>query len=609
MSSADDDAPNPFAASPEEVEMEECKLPGIARSSKTKHAGAGLSRGVQSVLGGVTGGAAALIAAPAIGAKEAGAGGFACGLVAGVIGAVALPVAGLVGGVVQIGSGIINTPEAMYASSQGKEFDNSTGEWIFYSLKNDEKRYLSPDADAALRDHIENRKKRREAAGGAAAAPKAAVKETGLYDTLGVATDASDAQIKKAYYKKALKCHPDKHPGDKEKKQEFQAISAAYATLSDPQQRARYDSTGTAEEQAGMDPAVFFSMIFGSEEFERYVGELQMAQLVKGAGDDVPDGAELDFRQRRRAVQLAVTLLEEIAPLVAGEIDKPSFVAAKVAGAEELVATPFGATLTRLIARSYLATANAYLASGPAALYQSVAEAAHSANNYAKAGGTGVAVVSSAQAADKAARAAEEGDLVETETVDAKEPIDKATAIIVIDERGFWSAQHYSSRDAASKAFGSLSYQYASVLFYGAGDQGWTVSRRYGTPSSVAKIEERVAMCPPSLTTKDLRDVALNARKGIAMESMVEAAWRVSVLDMESTLKDATSKLLRDTGVDEETRKKRARAVKALAKAFIKAADDAGHEQTWQEALAAQIGAQTGTYAPQPPGGASSEDV
>ena len=53
------------------------------------------------------------------------------------------------------------------------------------------------------------------------------------YDTLGVATDASDAQIKKAYYKKALKCHPDKHPGDKEKKQEFQAISAAYGRRAD----------------------------------------------------------------------------------------------------------------------------------------------------------------------------------------------------------------------------------------------------------------------------------------------------------------------------------------------------------------------------------------
>ena len=61
-----------------------------------------------------------------------------------------------------------------------------------------------------------------------------------------------------------------------------------------------------------------------------------------------------------------------------------------------------------------------------------------------------------------------------------------------------------------------------------------------------------------------------------------ETGSRPQVLDMESTLKDATSKLLRDTGVDEETRKKRARAVKSLAKAFIKAADDAGTRAVWK---------------------------
>jgi len=58
------------------------------------------------------------------------------------------------------------------------------------------------------------------------------------YETLGVTRAANPEEIKRAYRKLASQHHPDKG-GDKEK---FQAIQAAYATLSDPQQRAAYDN-------------------------------------------------------------------------------------------------------------------------------------------------------------------------------------------------------------------------------------------------------------------------------------------------------------------------------------------------------------------------------
>jgi DnaJ-class molecular chaperone len=58
------------------------------------------------------------------------------------------------------------------------------------------------------------------------------------YETLGVARNANSEEIKRAYRKLASQHHPDKG-GDKEK---FQSIQAAYATLSDPQQRAVYDN-------------------------------------------------------------------------------------------------------------------------------------------------------------------------------------------------------------------------------------------------------------------------------------------------------------------------------------------------------------------------------
>jgi len=64
------------------------------------------------------------------------------------------------------------------------------------------------------------------------------------YQILGVPKSASDAQIKKAYKKLAVKWHPDKNPGDEQATTNFQKISEAYATLSDEKKRKIYDTYG-----------------------------------------------------------------------------------------------------------------------------------------------------------------------------------------------------------------------------------------------------------------------------------------------------------------------------------------------------------------------------
>ena len=66
------------------------------------------------------------------------------------------------------------------------------------------------------------------------------------YEVLGVARDASDADIKKAYHKLVLKYHPDKNPGDKEAEDKFKEVNNAFDILRDPQKRAAYDRYGDA---------------------------------------------------------------------------------------------------------------------------------------------------------------------------------------------------------------------------------------------------------------------------------------------------------------------------------------------------------------------------
>lgn len=65
-----------------------------------------------------------------------------------------------------------------------------------------------------------------------------AMKAEDLYETLGVSPDATPDQIKKAYRKRALECHPDRGGGDEAA---FKALEAAYGVLSDSEKRACYD--------------------------------------------------------------------------------------------------------------------------------------------------------------------------------------------------------------------------------------------------------------------------------------------------------------------------------------------------------------------------------
>ena len=71
------------------------------------------------------------------------------------------------------------------------------------------------------------------------------------YEVLGVSKDASDDEIKKAYRQLAKKYHPDMNPGDKEAEEKFKEVNQAYAVLSDPDKKSKYDRFGPEAAEGG----------------------------------------------------------------------------------------------------------------------------------------------------------------------------------------------------------------------------------------------------------------------------------------------------------------------------------------------------------------------
>jgi len=139
-----------------------------------------------------------------------------------------------------------------------------------------------------------------------------------FYETLGVSKTASDAELKSAFRKAAMQCHPDRHPGDKQAETRFKELNEAYQHLSDAQKRAAYDRYGHAAfDQSGMNDGFAASM---SDIFEDLFGDMMGGRRGGGRsaggrerGADLRYNLEITLEEAFRGKSATVKLPTSIA--------------------------------------------------------------------------------------------------------------------------------------------------------------------------------------------------------------------------------------------------------------------------------------------------------
>ncbi len=150
-----------------------------------------------------------------------------------------------------------------------------------------------------------------------------------LYEALGVSKKASQEEIKKAHRSLVKKYHPDRNPGDAAAEEKFKEVQAAYDTLSDPEKRKAYDSSGGLFGAGG--PGGPGGNPFGGQGAPQGFGDIFSTIFNRSGGRpepmrgrDLETDARISFDDAMTGSQLTVTIpKDERCPTCAGSGAEP----------------------------------------------------------------------------------------------------------------------------------------------------------------------------------------------------------------------------------------------------------------------------------------------
>src|SRR5882757_10360326 len=133
------------------------------------------------------------------------------------------------------------------------------------------------------------------------------------YEILGVARGSTAEDLKTAYRKLAMECHPDRNPGDHTSEHKFKELSEAYEVLKDGQKRAAYDRFGHAAFENGMGgrgPAGFDFASSFTDVFDDLFGEFMGGRRARrqNRGGDLRYNLDITLEEsfKGRNVQIKV---------------------------------------------------------------------------------------------------------------------------------------------------------------------------------------------------------------------------------------------------------------------------------------------------------------
>jgi DnaJ domain len=280
---------------------------------------------------------------------------------------------GLLMGVSQVVRGAINTPNAIIAPRQGKWWNDNEGKWIKTNLQ-EEQKWLSKqpsdnddilgpiravfqsqfmDANSSLHDNDD--------------CP--VVKDSYYYNLLQVPTSADDSLIARQYYAMTRRYNPQRAGQSDEATHILQEIGTAYVVLTHPDFRQRYNQYGKdfmnydddseegdykeAPEQKNIvplvDPMVLYSVLFGSDKFQDYIGCLAAATSASVGETSSITKVQARLLQRRRVTKLAMHLAARLQDYVE---DKALIAKANwKTEAEYLTQASYGTELTNTIGK------------------------------------------------------------------------------------------------------------------------------------------------------------------------------------------------------------------------------------------------------------------